>query len=697
MPFYINWCNPSDEIAPDQIGRVSVEGVDPEFITGRNVAGEVVSRFKDDSWDCRAYGLRAPFHFSSWWNESNRGPMNSLARVLTDEIKLVHWLMQNTSTASGGRSRGGAYMATLLVMLNGVAKIAYSLGISLVEAEKSDKFQVALKSSLSGSARGFRSFDRWGPFLKDLAHFSEDPDIGCRVPRLVPQESLSDVLGLVMKMVKKADSEQEQTPLIPTRILAALITNTLGQIENIEPYLPKIEAFIKSVYSDPYLMVDGRYDWKDNVKRVCRVYKDRSFPSHSEIKLECVSKDETLIRYGLREFFAEHSITSFGDLKLFITRYQTLCVILIHAFTGMRSSELQVMPYEPVAHAAAKGYGDLPVLVSHLKKFEQQNYSRALTWATSQEGVYAVRIAQQLARLNWFRNFPGDTDLPTRAPLWIPSRLSRDNPQGHYAVPMAHRLWAQGWEGISYSLGLIIERGDIDELVTFDAFRNWDEDPRFAVGRPWPLASHQFRRSVAVYASRSGMVSLPTLKTQFKHLSPIMTAFYSANSSYARSFLIDEEGKPIDNGGVLSLFREASQFNASVRFHEAVIQSSERLKGPKGTEIQLAKDRGKLPKLLFSREETEKAIKQGRLSYRDTPVGGCMHRGVCPHYGVDVVLPCTSNCADAILKENKLKDYIDNLRFEQNFMSPDSKPYKAVAAEISHVTERYLNAKKRPR
>jgi len=169
-----------------------------------------------------------------------------------------------------------------------------------------------------------------------------------------------------------------------------------------------------------------------------------------------------------------------------------------------------------------------------------------------------------------------------------------------------------------------------------------------------------------------------------------MTAYYGENSSYANSFLIDEDGKPIDNSSVLSAFREAKQFNASLRFHESVIQASETLKGPKGTEIRLAKDRGKLPKMLSSRAETEKAIKQGRLSFKETPVGGCMLKGVCPHFGIDVVLPCTSSCADAILKTDKLKAYVENLRFEQEMMSPKSKPYKAIEAEILHVTQRYL-------
>lgn len=691
MTFSLNWCNPPKELLPDQIERITMRGIDPETVTARNLAGEVVSRFRDDNWDCRAYGQNCPFHFASWWDESKHGYMDELARTLTDEIKLIHWLLQNNTTANGGRSRGRATLRDVVSPLKGIAKIAYRLGLTLEEAEHESDFQVALKTSITASAVGFNNHDTLNILLSDLAHFQSVSNIRCAVPRLVPEDALHDTQSLLQRLKKKKLAKKEQTPLIPVRLFAMLITGALEQLNALEPHLPKLEEFIKAVYADPYLYNDGYIDFRNNITRIKRLYPDCDFASYLTARDSWVSRDETLRRYGLRELFVAHDIDSVRAIAGFITHHQVLCVMLIHAFSGMRQSEVRVMPYEPVIHQAARGFGDLPVFVSHLKKFEQANYSRALTWATSKEGVYAVRIAQQLARLDWFRNRPANETFPDNAPLWISPRSDRQNPQGHYAVPIAHNFWGTDeWKNAVQSLGLVIEQDDIDELVTFDAFRNWDDVPRFSVGNLWPLTSHQFRRSVAVYASRSGMVSLPTLKTQYKHLSATMTAYYGENSSYAQSFLIDEKGNPIETASILSAFRDEKQFNASLLLHERVLQASEPLKGPKGTEIQLAKDRGKLPKMLSSRAETEKAIKQGRLSYKETPVGGCMLKGVCPHFGIDVVLPCTSNCKDAVLTTDKLRTYVENLRFEQEVMSPKSKPYKAIDAEILHVTQRYL-------
>jgi hypothetical protein len=186
------------------------------------------------------------------------------------------------------------------------------------------------------------------------------------------------------------------------------------------------------------------------------------------------------------------------------------------------------------------------------------------------------------------------------------------------------------------------------------------------------------------------MVSLPTLKTQYKHLSAVMTALYGENSTYAQNFLIDKNGKPLDHRSVLTSFRESVRFNTSVRFYDQVIKSETRLKGPVGSEIQRAKDKGNLPKIYESRVSVEKTLKQGRIAYIETPVGGCTCKGDCPHFGVDIVLPCTRNCPDAILSEDKLEIYLDSLRFDQAEFSPTSRPFKLIASEIDHITKMYL-------
>lgn len=305
--------------------------------------------------------------------------------------------------------------------------------------------------------------------------------------------------------------------------------------------------------------------------------------------------------------------------------------------------------------------------------------------------MYAVSIAQQLGRIKWLQYYQTEDFLPSNIPLFIGAELQRSTPKIHYSLPIGTAPFSpESWRAACRSLGLTIEAEDLEELRVFDAFRAWDENPDFAVGKLWPLSSHQFRRSVAVYASRSGMVSLPTLKTQFKHLSENMTALYSENSTYAKNFLIDEQSKTIEAGSVLQSFRDAIAFNTSVRFHEQVIKSESKLKGSIGGQIQRGKDNNNLPKIFQSREATQIAVKQGRFSFKETPVGGCVLKGSCPHFAIDLVLPCTSGCEHAILKPEKLETYVESLRFDLTALSPKSRPYQLIAKEITFIESTYL-------
>lgn len=693
MTFQLNCSNPEKHQAPDTTDCVHRCGIDPEFIISRDQQGNVLSQFKQDSWDCRVYGAKSTFNFDSWWDEKARGgPMDTLARTLTDEIKMLHWLSMFETTTNASRSRGISYLHQVTAPLRALAKIAHTLGIPLAQAHTNIQFQLALRSSIANSEQGLSPQSAPLELIQDVAYWQGVDLIEYEVPRLVSEDDFSEVLTLIKKQRNLALDQREQYPLIPTRLLSKIIGDALNQLKEAEPHLPALESYFKAVNADPSMSANSSTHYRYNVKRVRSLYPTLTFPSWPEAKDKVLSTAETLERFQLTAYAKKTGFRDLQSIDGLISHLQVLCIFLIHAFTGMRTSELQVMPFEPIAHSSAKGFRNLPVLVSHLKKFTVRgNYSRPLVWATSAEGVYAVRIAQQLTQLKWYRNNPVGNAMPKDIPLLASTKSAVSDHYGHYALPcVSHLFNTDKWYSVCQSIGLVIEQEDLEELRVFDAFRAWDEDPRFTVGKIWPLTSHQFRRSVAVYASRSGMVSLPTLKSQYKHLSEVMTALYAENSTYAQSFLIDENGKPIDNSSVLESFRDAVAFNTSVRFHEQVIKSETQLSGPTGSEIQRAKERNKLPKIFTDSKETTKAVKQGRFSYRETPVGGCVKKGSCPHFVVDLVLPCTNGCTDAILIPEKLESYVDSLRFDLESVSPNSRPYQLIAQEIEYVTSKYL-------
>lgn len=558
MAFQMHCSNPNPLIAPDVVDFIHQAGINPEYVISRRKDGKPLSRFKDKIWDCRIYGAQSAFTFESWWDTKAKGPMDTLAHTLTDEIKTIFWLSMFETTANAERSRGFAHLSQLTSNLRAMAKIAHTLRIRLAEAHTNAQFQIALRSSIASVQPGFGSYNQLVGLLKDTAFWQQVEAIECDVPRLVPEDGLIDVLSLLQQKIIANLDQREQFPLIPTRLFGNLISGALAQLEAAEPYLPHIEAYIKAAYADPALGASNRKQYRNNLRRIRRLYPDHEY----QFNVEFVSLDNAFERFNLSAYAKQVHLSGLRTFEAHITHLHVLCVFLIHAFSGLRTSEVRVMPFEPAVHSNVNGFGSLPVLISHLKKFSKSgNYSRPLVWATSKEGLYAVKIAQQLTRIKWFRSNRPEKDIPSNLPLFAANSDDvRSTPNIHYELPIAPApFFTRNWRTAIESLKLTIEAEDIEELRMFDAFREWDENPDFAVGQLWPLSSHQFRRSVAVYASRSGMVSLPTLKTQFKHLSEVMTALYSENSTYAQNFLIDENGKPIADGSVLMSFRDADR------------------------------------------------------------------------------------------------------------------------------------------
>jgi hypothetical protein len=379
---------------------------------------------------------------------------------------------------------------------------------------------------------------------------------------------------------------------------------------------------------------------------------------------------------------------------------QIIAAHLVYAYTGMRRSELIVMPFDSYTEIDMGDGEKIACINSHTKKLESDNYSKKIPWITTRELSKAIDVAKAIAKINYLKlkkdkPFPKDH---SSIPLWLSSN-KRSNPNsGHYDLPTLVSASLHGSKlKINDSDLTVITQSDIDELVAFDAFRDWDSDPKFEVGKQWPFSSHQFRRSVAVYASRSNMVSLPSLATQYKHMSQVMTAYYANNSTFAESFIIDN-GKIPNSHKVLEDFRDSQAFNASVIFHEKVIRAESKLSGGQGIAIEKNKENDKLPKIMESVEETNKAVKNGQLSYIENEVGGCMLGKVCDRYELAVVLPCVFSCEHSVIGGDnnvKLSKYVDGLEIALHENDEASPTYRVIKNEIEKIRHLYLDGDKK--
>lgn len=694
--FYAKFA-PSGPEAPDRLEDLK-SGIPKDMVMSRNSAGQKISLFGDDVWDMRTYGAKSLWSFTSWHTGEQDDP---LYKTIKEELKTIFWLVCFNSKIASDNS-ANTYERDLM-MLRKLARLCQLVGVTFNEAAQSHQFQVALRASIVAMSEGGIALtgDNAGTLSRRLNHLHAmhyNPTVRehIHVPLIVPEQDLKEVCAMCNSSLRKALGSQKQTPLIPTRILANLLTGIEQQLTELEPYLDNILRFSKALRS-PLYWCNSYIDYNNNRRRLELI----GMPSYWEKeKSHAVGKIETLERYGLEKWAEKLDMSegpNLNSIKSYLKSSQQMASILVHAYTGMRHSEVVVMPYRAYVEHEIPHFGEAGFIVSYLKKFAGDNYSDALIWATGGLAKFAVQVAQKIAQIFWALN----TDAPfpeEHAPLWLSHDWAPNRKRVSYRWPLSsiqnYQLNGDASNSCLDAInGLKIIKADMDELLMFDAFRNWEEDPQFSIGMLWPLSTHQFRRSVAVYSSRSGMVSLPSLSTQYKHLSKVMTALYAENASFAKSF-VGKHLKPKDGYGVLTDFRASQAFNVSVSFHERVIDVKTRLTGARGTEIQLGKDKNKLPKIMETREATEIAIRQGKMAYRETIVGGCMRKDVCEYYGIDDIAPCVFECPDAIIGGDggkKLKIYAEGLELGMDEMDEDSLAYKTTQRELERIKIKLLD------
>lgn len=300
------------------------------------------------------------------------------------------------------------------------------------------------------------------------------------------------------------------------------------------------------------------------------------------------------------------------------SRHQMTLMLLVAAYTGMRVCEVSILslehPIKEFEHMGSKHYevqGSTHKLNAGIKQ-------RA-TWITSHEGARAVLLAQRIARLvepqhvqsagmgQQLLLFPS-SESPYR-------KLSRGS--------FNRRL-----KGHLNFICPVIESADIEELDRLELDRGWARDD-IEVGKRWPLAFHQLRRSLAVYAHCSGMVSLPVLKSQLKHITQEMAFYYSSGFSKAVNLVCDKSH-------FLHEWQAAKAESSYFSYVFGVLFSDDAFFGQgaqRMTRTVEARDR----------QDTLRLFRQNKLAYQETPLGGCVSTDSCK---IDPLEPIPYHCLE---------------------------------------------------
>ena len=211
---------------------------------------------------------------------------------------------------------------------------------------------------------------------------------------------------------------------------------------------------------------------------------------------------------------------------------------------------------------------------------------------------------------------------------------------------------------------------------------NLSEDKGFAVGKVWPLAWHQLRRTSAVNMFASNLLSDSSMQFQMKHASRLMPLYYGRG--YTKLQLNDEvEGTIVE-----------TMYETMARSLRVAV--GDRFVSPLGQ----ARKEVVLVNLVGDKDAKRLATagKRGDVHFRETRVGACAHRGLCSYGGIESISRCTGGdgngpCADALYDRAKapaIEAEIVQLDRELAVVAKDSPRHAALLAERQGM-ENYLN------
>ncbi|MDP9556847.1 UNVERIFIED_ORG: hypothetical protein J2W65_002484 [Pseudomonas parafulva] len=586
------------------------EGEWNDLVVSWRKDGTPKSLFVHDYWDAEEF--RVSRTDPRGFNFDRVKEVSGASDVMLIECKKLFFAMWKTPVKSGELPKVTT-SASFLIFLNSLISNISSTESSLFEFLSSPNKLREYAASIA---------DAWS--LKGLYTLMRRiREFKFNLPGLEPA---CQVIPYLKRLKKELPAETLQHPVIPTRIFLNMIINYQDVINEYLDNQHNFEDFITRASLERNF---ARGDWSRRRAEIA-----------SGSSLELIPFDVAVNEYGLTEIVAKYKLKNMNHFTRYMTLVQYCCKMMIHIFSGMRNSEaysIDVGGYE----ARHESYGKVCSLIGVTTKLLSGTASSTERWITSPEVEPAMKAAASISGIVYRFNgcldgkalFVSNAYLPFARNLydWPSERMAED-----FALASLEpsRYEAQLPE-------ILITEDDRRELEMTDFSRDWSAQAKFDIGKKWPLSVHQIRRSLCVYAARSELVSLPSLKMLMKHITSQMTLYYMKGFALSEDLI-----NPSRHHVMHDVVRE-KPYAESILYAKEILMSEEKLWGSSGKYLNNSNFIAGV-KVIESWDITQKQFKAGQLSYRGTMTGGCMSNGVCHKRGFVDPLGCVG-CNEGVL------------------------------------------------
>lgn len=466
--------------------------------------------------------------------------------------------------------------------------------------------------------------------------------------------TLLDRPGLARLAAAMPDHQKHQTPYIPPRIWHYQITRLRECLDDFLTHRDQVEGcfrFCLAAYRRNSANLQG--------KTRPRSFYPFQWPSDGiNGKLTGLQYYGPFIhtahRFGTAELFSRWLGVSDNEIRVqTLSRYLTLVsragLSYLLNFSLMRVEEAWGLRADCLQIERDPQFGDIYVLRGRTTK--TMSDAEAL-WVTSPSASVAVEVMRTVADLRAECSFPPDVGSE-------PVDSSK-----HYLLDYMLEPWGTKFTKINRALRPSIPSysqvlQSFDKLFDPEQLRITQEDfelarlvtptltDEFTVGKIWPLAWHQLRRTGAVNMQASGLVSDASLQFQLKHVARAMSLYYGQNHSRVRM--------------------EEKAHNYYVRtMYETLGRQLQQLTSNRFVSPHGEKRKSEIVRLI-SAADAKKAInlaKKGTVAHRPILLGICTNRTLCPYGGIDNIARCGGGdtpvepkpCADVLYDLEQLNE-----------------------------------------
>lgn len=427
-------------------------------------------------------------------------------------------------------------------------------------------------------------------------------------------------LKLIDQLIRESNDESEQHPVIPGRILFEKISNYKEILEEYNSIAENIEELNQRVAANPYY------------GRMKQISKNPALPN--------VPFSQAIDECGLTKLSEKYNFNQLANVGNYLNRCYYAAKMLIHTFTAMREREAYLLKENCIEKISKDTY------IVHGLTIKLTKLPRPAKWITSADILYPYETAMRITQLikQHMPKYVNTQDLLFLSVTYLPTSNyynKKSKSTKLTQVMLAPSKWEETFPAT------IINPEDFNELLMLDPLRDWQSQPEFQPGENWRLTTHQFRRSMAVYAAQSGLVSLPSLKRMLQHTLLQMSLYYTKGFATAKYLFEDL------NPETAKYFREQAVPAEASLFLKDVIMEEATLHGAAGTFYERNVKDSFLGNIATNFAETLKKVKQGLLSYKETILGGCLKVGECFERAHHNYVACL-NCSNACIKEKKL-------------------------------------------